>query len=75
MYFFTEFERTVERAEALMVKRADEERPFDFKYEAREMLQAMEIPADHQFTHAAKGILEYLIGCNHFETEEVGHSE
>ena len=75
MYFITTFQAELEKAEALMAKPGEPERPFDFKYEARELLTAMVIPEDSEYTNAAKGIVQYLLGCNYFESEEVSQSE
>ena len=57
MYFITTFQAELEKAEALMTKPGDPERPFDFKYEARELLQSLQIPEDSEYTNAAKGIV------------------
>ena len=75
MYFITTFQAELEKAEALMAKPGDPERPFDFKYEARELLEKLEIPEDSEYTNAAKGIVQYLLACNHFESEEVSQSD
>ena len=57
MYFITTFQAELEKAEALMAKPGVEERPFDFKYEARELLNNLEIPEDSEHTNAAKAIV------------------
>jgi hypothetical protein len=78
-FFYTEFQKRIEEAEAFMSADNDPSRPYDMKYKARELLSELlshsELQHDSDLSKAAQGIIEYLLGVNHFETEEITQSE
>ena len=63
-FFFTEYQLELEKVEFLMSKEADPSRPYDFKYEARTILQNLQThPAlsyDFPISKCGRGIIEYL---------------
>lgn len=78
-FFYTEFQKRIEEAEAFMSADNDPSRPYDMKYKARELINELakhsELQNPSELSKAAQGILEYLLGVNHFETEEITESE
>jgi tetratricopeptide (TPR) repeat protein len=62
-----------------MGKPAQESRPYEHKYAAREMLQNLmaheRIKLSDEPSRAAEALIEYILGVNHFETEEITESE
>lgn len=79
-FFYGELQATLEQVESLMSADADPKRPFDFKYKARELLEQLKsspyVGSDKPTPGtAALAIIEYLLGGNHFETEEITQGE
>ena len=78
-FFYTEFQKRIEEAEAFMSADNDPSRPYDMKYKARELLSELlnhsEMQHDSDLSKAAQGIIQYLLAVNHFETEEITQSE
>jgi KIF-binding protein len=78
-FFYTIFQDTLESVDRLMVKPADQSRPYEHKYSARDLLQQLlshpRIKASDDPARAAESLIEYILGVNHFETEEITESE
>lgn len=79
-FFYGELQASLEQVEALMAADADPKRPYDFKYQARELLCQLKaspcLGADKPIKGTvALAIIEYLLGGNHFETEEITQGE
>lgn len=79
-FFYGHLQSELERVESLMVTQADPKRPYDFKYKAREVLEQLKTsphltPDSHPKSIPALAIIEYLLGGNHFETEEITQGE
>lgn len=77
-FFYTTYQQTLERAEFLSGKAADPARPYDFKYEARAALESLrdsaELTEESALSSAGLGVIEYMLGVNYFETEEITES-
>jgi len=75
-YFLsTYFQTKIEESEYYSNLPSDETRPYDNKYKARKILEAMlaaknieDVSAENKAI--TKGIIEYLLGLNFFDTEE-----
>lgn len=74
-------QRTLEKSEYLFNKIAPEEKPYDYKYQARELLEKLlknEIFSTQiSFPEilATKGIIHHVLGINFVETEETSNGE
>jgi KIF-binding protein len=78
-FFYSTFQETLENVDVLMGKPADPSKPYEYKYIAREHLQSLQShermkQKDHIST-AAEALIEYILGVNHFETEEITESD
>lgn len=62
-----------------MSKPACESRPYEHKYQARQMLADLlsspRLKQDDEVSLAYSTLIEYVLGVNHFETEEISESE
>lgn len=78
-FFYSVFQETLEKVDFLMAKPALESRPYEFKYQARDMLNSLltneRIKVNDEVSRAAEALVEYVLGVNHFETEEITESE
>ena len=78
-FFYSEFQSELERVDFLMGKQADPSKPYEFKYEAREVLQKLlehpSLQGESSISTSAKAIVYYMLGVNHFETEEITQSD
>ena len=78
-FFYSVFQETMEKVDMLMGKAAEESRPYDHKYTARELLQSLlsheRIHQQDDLSKSAQALIEYILGVNHFETEEITESE
>ena len=78
-FFYSEFQETLEKVDLLMGKPADQKKPYEHKYSARELLQSLltheRIQQSDDISRAAEALIEYILGVNHFETEEITESE
>lgn len=78
-FFYSDFQETLERVDLLMGMNADPKKPFEHKYLAREQLQALlsheRMKESDDLSRAAEALVEYILGVNHFETEEITESD
>lgn len=78
-FFYSVFQETLEKVDLLMGKPAEESRPYEHKYTARELLQSLliheRIQQKDDLSRSAEALIEYILGVNHFETEEITESE
>lgn len=75
-YFLSShFQIKIEESEHYSNLPSEESRPFDNKYKARKILEVLLVSKNVEDLHAdnkaiAKGIIEYLLATNFFDTEE-----
>jgi tetratricopeptide (TPR) repeat protein len=78
VFLRTEFQRQLEHVERLMTEDADPAKPYEYKYQARALIEALRdnplLNEESDSSVVARAILEYLLGVNHFETEEITRS-
>lgn len=78
VFLRTEFQRQLERVEQLMAEDADPAKPYEYKYQARTLIEELSanplLNQDTEYSIAAQAFLEYLLGVNYFETEEITRS-
>mmetsp|Transcript_28882 Transcript_28882/g.51478 ORF Transcript_28882/g.51478 Transcript_28882/m.51478 type:complete len:551 (-) Transcript_28882:130-1782(-) len=78
VFLRTEFQRQLERVEQLMGEDADPAKPYEYKYQARALIEELSanslLSQDSDISKAAQAFLEYLLGLNYFETEEITRS-
>lgn len=78
-FFYSSFQETLEQVDELMGRSADQTKPYEHKYTARELLQNLlnheRIQTQDEPARAAQALIEYILGVNHFETEEITESE
>ena len=78
-FFYSSFQETLEKVDFLMGMPADQTKPYEHKYTARESLQSLltheRIQESDNLSRAAEALIEYILGVNHFETEEITESD
>jgi KIF-1 binding protein C terminal. len=75
LYLATTFQSKLEEAEYLSNLPSDESHPYDNKYEARKILEKLLVSLEHSslekdYQNIAKGIVNFFIGMNFYDTEE-----
>ncbi|CAG9318986.1 unnamed protein product [Blepharisma stoltei] len=77
-FFYSSLQRQLEEVDRLMGLEADSSKPYEHKYKAREILNSLlneeRVKENDESARAAQAIIEYLLGVNHFETEEITES-
>ena len=78
-FFYSSFQETLEKVDRLMGMQADPSKPYEHKYTARELLQSLlssdRIQQGDPISRSAEALIEYILGVNHFETEEITESD
>ena len=78
-FFYSSFQETLEKVDFLRGMPADQTKPYEHKYTARESLQSLltheRIQESDNLSRAAEALIEYILGVNHFETEEITESD
>src|SRR5689334_14276464 len=80
IFLSTIFQTRLEEAENLSNLPSDETRPYDYKYDARKILEKLLLslehyPLENDEASITKGIIHYFLGVNFFETEETHFAE
>lgn len=77
-FFYSAFQKQLEEVDRLMGLDADSSKPYEHKYSGRDILNSLlkieRLTQTDETARAAQAIIEYMLGVNHFETEEITES-
>ncbi|CAG9330047.1 unnamed protein product [Blepharisma stoltei] len=78
-FFYSVFQRELEFVDKLMGMASESSHPYEHKYKAREILNSLlqeeRVKKSDEIARTAEAIIEYMLGVNHFETEEITESD
>jgi len=80
-FLYTSFQEGLENAEQLFVKQASEDKPYEHKYSARELLQSLAkstylIAEDNNpLRICANALIKYYLAANYNDTEELKEAQ